>query len=53
MPLQTDPTVLYAKGLETRSDPKNITKDDLLKDNIYNTYRQRGPSAHADRVSVT
>ena len=42
MPLQTDPTVLYAKGLETRSDPKNITKDDLLKDNIYNTYRQRG-----------
>ena len=42
LPLQTDPTVLYAKGLETRSDPKNITKDDLLKDNIYNTYRQRG-----------
>jgi UPF0755 protein len=41
MPLQTDPTVIYALRLERRWDG-NIRKEDLLLDSPYNTYRQAG-----------
>jgi UPF0755 protein len=39
MPLQTDPTVIYAMGKEYKG---NLRRDDLQIDNLYNTYRYRG-----------
>ena len=41
MPLQTDPTVIYALRLAGRWDG-NIRKEDLLIDSPYNTYRHPG-----------
>ena len=41
MPLQCDPTVIYALMLAGRYDG-NIRKDDLQIDSPYNTYRYRG-----------
>src|SRR5262245_14238984 len=41
MPLQTDPTVIYALRLEERWDG-NIRKEDLQMDSPYNTYRHPG-----------
>ncbi len=38
MPLQADPTVAYAVGREGRP----LTREDLLIDNPFNTYRRRG-----------
>jgi UPF0755 protein len=42
MPMQTDPTVLYAKMLTTGKFERNITRDDLLREHPYNTYTRRG-----------
>lgn len=41
MPLQADPTVIYAMKLERRWKG-NIRKADLQAESAYNTYRQRG-----------
>ena len=41
MPLQADPTVIYAMKLEGEWDG-NIQRADLLMDSPYNTYRNRG-----------
>lgn len=38
MRLQTDPTVLYGKAIETGLLPSNISRADLLTPNRYNTY---------------
>jgi UPF0755 protein len=42
MRLQTDPTVIYARLLQTGSYSLNITKSDLLTDHPYNTYKRSG-----------
>jgi len=42
MPLQTDPTVLYAKWLWSGSWSKNITRKDLATPHPYNTYAVPG-----------
>lgn len=42
MKLQTDPTVLYGKMLQLGKFDINITKLDLVTDNIYNTYTRKG-----------
>lgn len=42
MKLQCDPTVLYARWLETRSTDTTIYKSDLLRDHPYNTYVYAG-----------
>jgi UPF0755 protein len=41
MPLQADPTVIYALKLEKKWDG-NIRRQDLASENPYNTYRHRG-----------
>ena len=41
MPLQTDPSVIYALRLAGRYDG-NIRKEDLALDSPYNTYRVAG-----------
>ena len=48
MPLQCDPTVIYALSRAGRYDG-NIHQDDLSFDSPYNTYRYPGPAARADR----
>ena len=42
MPLQTDPTVLYAMMLIRGKFVKNITRQDLVTPHPYNTYTVRG-----------
>lgn len=42
MPLQTDPTVLYAMMLIRGKFVKNITKQDLVTPHPYNTYTVKG-----------
>ena len=42
MRLQTDPTVIYGKMMQTGAPVKNITKKDLRTKNSYNTYTFRG-----------
>jgi UPF0755 protein len=42
MPLQTDPTVLYAKWLRSGAWSKNITRKDLEMPHPYNTYSVSG-----------
>jgi UPF0755 protein len=42
MRLQTDPTVIYGKFVATGRWDKNISKADLLTDNVYNTYTRGG-----------
>ncbi|WP_243337265.1 endolytic transglycosylase MltG [Anaeromyxobacter soli] len=42
MPLQTDPTVMYATMLRTGRWSKNITRADLLTPHPYNTYTTAG-----------
>jgi UPF0755 protein len=42
MPLQTDPTVLYAMMLIRGRFVKNITRQDLITPHPYNTYTTRG-----------
>ena len=39
MPLQTDPTVIFALGEDFSG---NLTREHLLRDHPYNTYRNRG-----------
>jgi UPF0755 protein len=55
MPLQTDPTVIYALKLEGRYDG-NIRKVDLASDSPYNTYRfpglPPGPIGSAGRSAI-
>jgi UPF0755 protein len=55
MPLQADPTVIYAMILEGRWNG-NITRQDLQIDSPYNTYRYRGlppgPIASPGRASI-
>lgn len=55
MPLQTDPTVIYAMMLSGRWDG-NIRRDDLQMDHPYNTYRNPGlppgPIAAPGRASL-
>jgi UPF0755 protein len=55
MPLQCDPTVIYAMMLRGRWNG-NIRKDDLLIDSPYNTYRYPGlppgPIASPGRASL-
>jgi UPF0755 protein len=55
MPLQTDPTVIYALKLEGRYDG-NIRKVDLSSDSAYNTYRfpglPPGPIGSAGRSAI-
>lgn len=55
MPLQTDPTVIYALMRSGRWNG-NITRNDLLMDHPYNTYRNRGlppgPIAAPGRASI-
>jgi UPF0755 protein len=52
MPLQADPTVAYAVGRDGRAP----TRDDLLVDHPFNTYRRRGlppgPIANPGQASV-
>ena len=52
MPLQADPTVAYAMAKEGRAP----TRDDLLRDHPYNTYKNRGlppgPIGNPGRSSV-
>ncbi|HEV2495972.1 MAG TPA: endolytic transglycosylase MltG [Terriglobia bacterium] len=42
MPLQCDPTVVYAARLDHQSGPGPITEDELALDSPYNTYRNPG-----------
>jgi UPF0755 protein len=42
MPMQTDPTVLYAKMLTSGKFERNITREDLRRDHPYNTYTRTG-----------
>lgn len=42
MRLQTDPTVLYGLAVKQGKMPTNITKNDLLTPNVYNTYTIMG-----------
>lgn len=42
MKLQTDPTVIYSKFIRTGMFPKNISRDDLRYDHVYNTYMRAG-----------
>ena len=42
MPLQTDPTVMYATMLRTGRWSRNISRADLLAPHPYNTYTTRG-----------
>jgi len=55
MPLQTDPTVIYAMMRSGRWNG-NITRNDLQMDHPYNTYRMRGlppgPIAAPGRASI-
>lgn len=55
MPLQTDPTVIYAMMLSGRWNG-NITRNDLQMDHPYNTYRNSGlppgPIAAPGRASL-
>jgi UPF0755 protein len=55
MPLQTDPTVIYAM-MRTGRWNGNITRNDLQMDHPYNTYRNRGlppgPIAAPGRASL-
>ena len=50
MPLQTDPTVIYALRKAGGYDG-NIRRGDLDIDSPYNTYRLPGPAAGPDRVA--
>ena len=50
MPLQTDPTVIYALRKAGRWDG-NIRKKDLDIDSPYNTYRYRRPAPRAHRLA--
>jgi len=55
MPLQTDPTVIYAMKIEGRYNG-NIRKSDLASDSPYNTYRVAGlppgPIASPGRLAL-
>ena len=50
MPLQCDPTVIYALMLARRWNG-NLTRQDLQMNSPYNTYRYRGIAAGPDRVA--
>ncbi len=57
MPLQTDPTVIYAFELiERKSFDRALTRDDLKVDSPYNTYLIRGlpptPICHPGKASL-
>ncbi len=53
MRLQADPTVVYGLGSKYKG---TLTKRNLLKDNVYNTYRRRGlpptPICNPGRTSI-
>ena len=42
MKLQSDPTVLYSKNLNSKIKSRKIFKNDLLSDNPWNTYTREG-----------
>lgn len=56
MRLESDPTILYGILDERKVMKKNITKDDILHKNRYNTYRIHGlpygPVANPSRASL-
>lgn len=56
MKLQSDPTILYGIWVDTGSYKNNITKDDILRPNRYNTYTVPklpfGPIANPGRESL-
>jgi len=51
MPLQSDPTVIFAVTLGKLKLGRGLTYDDLKIDSPYNTYLVKGPAARADRQS--
>lgn len=56
MRLQSDPTIIYGIWVDTGSYKQNITKDDILRPNKYNTYTVAklpfGPIANPGRESL-
>ena len=42
MKLQSDPTILYYKNLQSKIKTRKIFKKDLLSDNPWNTYTRKG-----------